>query len=195
MGIVARQGNITDAHTTVVVNAGNTSLWLGSGVAGAIKRAGGPSIQQELDRIQALKTPRRKVPQTTRIGEFRHFTVDLGDVVVTHAGNMHARFVYHAAVMDCEGSTKGKTDTMIVRMATVNCMLEARRMSVRSIAFPIFGTGVGGLSIPAATEAMLGAIKDYWISDMYVGLYAFTDADYGVIDPMVRAFRSAEYHN
>ncbi len=194
MGVVARQGDLTNTHAAVVVNAGNTSLWLGSGVAGAIARAGGPGIKSELDRIKLLRTPRRTIqgPNHSGIpGSVRpySFSADIGTVDVTHAGNMKAKLVFHAAVMDSQGPNKGKTDMDVIRMATVNCMLLMRQYGLNGITFPIFGTGVGGMDMRDSTKTMLQAISDYETEDLLIRLYAFTDSDYQLVAGLVNQHR------
>lgn len=173
MSIVAREGDITQTHATVVVNAGNTSLWLGSGVAGAIRTSGGPEIQKELDRITKMREhfPRR----------FNGGVCELAEVIITHAGKMNARYVFHAAVMDCKGSLRGYTDLDIVRMATVNCMLAVRQYAIRGISFPLFGTGVGGLGIEESARTIIQAIKDYNVSDILARVYAYDPKDFKVL--------------
>lgn len=192
MGIVARQGDLTKTHAPVVVNAGNTSLWLGSGVAGAIRTAGGDDIQTELDIISDLKYPVRKVSRVMHhlgldpVTTYWDFPCNYGDVVVTYAGNMKAQFIFHAAVMDCKGPHKAITNAKIIRLATINCMLEARRLGIMGMAFPIFGTGVGGMDLEASTRIMIQAIQDYDVSDCLIRLYAFSDAQFAVVQRVVR---------
>src|SRR5580658_2749219 len=82
--ITMRQGDLTDAEVDAIVNAANNDLMLGAGVAGAIRRKGGPAIQQECDRIGPIA---------------------LGEAVVTTGGNLKAKFVIHAASMHLGGRT------------------------------------------------------------------------------------------
>src|SRR4030042_3090757 len=69
------QGDITDMAMDAIVSAANAQLILGGGVAGAIRRKGGPSIQQECSKIG---------------GTF------VGGAVITGAGNLKAKYVIHA---------------------------------------------------------------------------------------------------
>lgn len=113
-----------------IVNAANTELWLGAGVAGAIDRAGGPEIAQECD---------------------AHGPVPLGGAAITTGGKLLARFVIHAAAMHA-----GKSATEdSVRAATRNSLELARGRKLRSIAFPALGTGVGGFPKQRCAEIML----------------------------------------
>lgn len=184
--IVARKGDMTRTSAPVIVNAGNTSLWLGTGVAGAIKTAGGYSIQDELDVIRAHSSPKRIVPAKYPDKDFR-FTCDLGDVIVTHAGNMIGpKLVFHAAVMDSRGPHTGKTSSDIIYLATKNCLLLARQYAVRGIAFPVFGTGVGGMDPQESLDAILKALSRYPITDLRVRIYGYDEEMYMLIRQSIR---------
>ena len=130
MTIQARMGDITQADVDAIVNAANNHLWMGAGVAGAIKRAGGPDIEREA----MSKGP-----------------IPVGEAVVTGGGALRTRYVIHAAAMgqDLE------TDAAKVRLATRNALARARELGIHSLAFPALGTGVGGLSPEAAADAMV----------------------------------------
>jgi O-acetyl-ADP-ribose deacetylase (regulator of RNase III) len=129
-------GDISEAETEAVVNAANSELWMGSGVAGALKRAGGASIEQEA---------------------VRQGPVNVGESVITGAGNLWALHVIHAAAM-----SPGRPATPEgVAAATKSALLLALDHDIDSISFPALGTGVGGLSLAACAEAMLGTVKDF----------------------------------
>lgn len=167
MSVGVVQGDLTTTHLDAVVNAGNTSLWLGSGVAGAIRNAGGPSIQAELDRI-ANPGGSLGMPAGQRVCDFGH-------VVVTHAGKMRAKYILHAAVMDCKGPLKAQTGVDIIRMCTVNCMLKMRELRLNGIAIPLFGTGVGGWDYYQSARIMARAVREYYHEGI-VNFYAFDAA-------------------
>lgn len=182
--ILIRQGNITEAEAEAIVNAGNTSLWLGSGVAGAIRSDCGDEVVRELEGISKLRSPKRSVAYTGGVVGIpvKHnldFPCEYGEVVVTHAGKLSRRsrspirFVFHAAVMDCKGPYKGHTDHNIIFESTKNCILKAVSLHVRKIAFPIFGTGVGGIGIRESTTTMLRAIHSYPVDDLRILLYGY----------------------
>lgn len=141
-------GDITTADVDAIVNAGNTSLWLGSGVAGAIRTKGGPKIQQELEAIAKFMAP---APYHTNLAE----------VVVSGSGLLPCKYVLHAAVMHSQGMNRGKTNTSIIYMATRNVLLKATELGLGSIALPLFGTGVGGMSFETSASAMMYAINRY----------------------------------
>ncbi len=124
------QGDITQLDTDAIVNAANNLLWMGAGVAGAIKRAGGQQIEDD-----AI----RKGP------------IPVGEAVVTGAGRLKAKYVIHAAVMGQDL----RTDAEAIAAATRNSLLRAAELSLKSIAFPALGTGVGGFPIEECAAIML----------------------------------------
>lgn len=132
--IILERGDITEYEVDAIVNAANDHLWMGTGVAGAIKRKGGTIIEEDA---------------------VRQGPVDVGDVVVTTAGNLPASYVIHAAVMgqDLHASPDG------VRRATLSVLRRAEDMRLQSLAFPAFGTGVGRMAPKDSAEAMVGAIR------------------------------------
>jgi len=133
--ITLHKGDITAVEAEAIVNAANTALWMGAGVAGAIKRAGGPEIEDEA---------------------VRRGPIPVGEAVVTGAGRLKARFVIHAAVM----GTDLATDADKIRSATQNSLLRAKELTLRSIAFPALGTGVGSFSYSKAAEIMINTVSE-----------------------------------
>jgi O-acetyl-ADP-ribose deacetylase (regulator of RNase III) len=129
-------GDITQADADAIVNAANNHLWMGSGVAGAIKRAGGPEIEREA-------ISRGPIP--------------VGEAAVTGAGALRARYVIHAAAMGQDL----RTDAEKVRLATRNALKRATELGLRSISFPALGTGVGGLSPDLAAAAMVDECRRF----------------------------------
>lgn len=127
------QGDITDSDAEAIVNAANTDLWLGAGVAGAIRKKGGPSIQEECSKIGPI---------------------ELGEAAVTGAGELKAKYVIHAASMSMEHPTSDESLYDSVR----NSLLRASELNVRSIAFPAIGTGVSDFDPQRCAEIMLGEI-------------------------------------
>jgi len=130
------EGDITDMATDAIVNAANTDLKLGAGVAGAIRRKGGPSIQAECDRIGPIP---------------------LGEAAITGAGNLKARYVIHAAGMHLGGSVSEES----LRNSTRNSLLRAEEKGLKSIAFPAIGTGIGGFPVERCAEVMLSVVLDH----------------------------------
>lgn len=130
------QGDIAAVPAEAVVNAANSRLWMGGGVAGAIKRAGGGEIERE-----AMSLGPRAC----------------GDAVVTGAGRLAAHYVIHAVTM----APGGPSNPAVVRRATGNALLRCAELGVRSVAFPVLGTGAGGLAVPDAARAMLDALRQH----------------------------------
>ena len=134
--ILAVMGDITDMDVDGIVNAANTHLVLGSGVAGSIRRKGGPSIQTECD-------------------ELGH--IPLGEAAVTGAGTLKARYVIHAAGMRPGGVVTSES----LENATVNSLKRAEQKGMQSIAFPAIGTGVGGFHVEECAKVMIRTVRDY----------------------------------
>lgn len=130
------RGDVTDQDVEAIVNAANTHLWMGAGVAGAIKRAGG----QEIEREAVAQGP-----------------IPVGEAVVTTGGRLKARYVIHAAGMGQDL----RTDADKVAQATKNSLKRAEEKGIRSVAFPAIGTGVGGFPIEECARVMIGAAADH----------------------------------
>lgn len=130
------KGDITDMAVDAIVNAANTDLMLGAGVAGAIHRKGGPHVQEECDRLGP---------------------VALGGAAVTTGGNLKALYVIHAASMRLGGHTTADS----LRLATRNTLERAEEKALKSIAFPAIGTGVAGFPIEECARIMIAEILDH----------------------------------
>ena len=133
-GIVLVEGDITDQPVDAIVNAANTRLRLGSGVAGAIREKGGPSIQEECDAIGS---------------------VALGGAAVTGAGRLPARHVIHAAAMHPGGGA----DEESVREAARSAFRLADELGLRTLAMPAIGAGVGGFPMQRCAEVLLAEAR------------------------------------
>jgi O-acetyl-ADP-ribose deacetylase (regulator of RNase III) len=131
-----REGDITGAETDAIVNAANTALWMGAGVAGAIKRVGGKVVEDEA---------------------VRQGPIQVGEAVVTSGGGLKARYVIHAAAMGPDLVT----DAAKIESATRNALLRAEELGIKSVAFPALGTGVGGFSYDEAARVMIEATKQH----------------------------------
>ena len=139
------QGDITDYDGDAVVNAANNAFWMGSGVAGAIKRRGGASIEAEAMAGGPV------LPGSARL---------------TGGGTLPARHVIHAAVM----AQDLVTSETFIRLATRNTLLEAEKAGLPRIAFPALGTGVGGFPAEDCARAMLREVLGYIESNPQTGL-------------------------
>jgi O-acetyl-ADP-ribose deacetylase len=128
-------GDICDLEVDAIVNAANLSLWMATGVGGAIKRAGGDEIE---------------------FAAVRQGPVPLGGAVVTPAGRLAARAVIHAVSLDRDRRTSGP----IIEAAVRSAMSRAREIGAMSIAFPALGTGVGGYPIEEAARITVETVRD-----------------------------------
>ena len=130
MNLEVVEGDITELEVDAVANAANNELWMGAGVAGAIKRAGGAEIEQEA----VAQAP-----------------IALGQAIVTGAGNLRAKHVVHAAVMGQDLQTSAE----LISQATRRTLEVADELGAHSLALPAFGTGVGGFPIERCAELMV----------------------------------------
>lgn len=128
--IVLLEGDITAQEVCAVVNAANSDLVLGAGVAGAIAARGGPSIQAECD---------------------AHGPVPVGGAAVTGAGALPARYVIHAASMP----PGGQADERSVRDAMRASLALAEEKGCETLAVPAIGAGVAGLPLQRSAEILL----------------------------------------
>jgi O-acetyl-ADP-ribose deacetylase len=126
--------DITALEVDAIANAANTELRHGGGVAGAIRRAGGPAVDEE---------SRAAAP------------IALGEAVETTAGDMPARWVVHAATMELGGPTSAD----IIRRATAATLARAEELGARSLALVAFGTGVGGFPVEEAARIEVEEVR------------------------------------
>ena len=129
------QADITSLDIDAIVNAANNHLVLGSGVAGAIRTKGGPSIQEECNRIGPIR---------------------VGEAAITGAGDLPAKFVIHAAGMGDE-----PVSDRSIRDSVRDSFVKGEDAGIKSIAFPAIGTGVGGFSIKRCAEIMLDLAEEH----------------------------------
>jgi O-acetyl-ADP-ribose deacetylase (regulator of RNase III) len=130
------QGDITEMKTDAIVNAANAALQLGGGVAGAIRRKGGPKIQEECDKTGG--------------------TI-VGGAVITTGGNLKAKYVIHAV-----GPRYGEGDEdRKLKNATLNSLKLADEHSLKSIAFPAVSAGIFGFPKDRCAQIMLSNVIEY----------------------------------
>jgi O-acetyl-ADP-ribose deacetylase len=132
-------GDIALAKTEAVVNAANNELWMGSGVAGALKRAGGIQIEQEA---------------------VQQGPIAVGESVMTSAGTLPSLYVIHAAAMAPDRAATPQS----VTAATGSALRLACEKDIDSIALPALGTGVGGLSLRECAEVMLEQVHHHCLN-------------------------------
>ena len=134
--IEVREGDISQCAVDAIANAANDRLWMGGGVAGTLKRAGGDEIEREA----VAKGP-----------------IERGDAVATGAGRLPAKHVIHAAVMGQDLATSAE----LIERATRRTLEVADELGAESLALPAFGTGVGGFPLEDCAELMAGAVRSY----------------------------------
>jgi O-acetyl-ADP-ribose deacetylase (regulator of RNase III) len=152
MELEVRQGDIAAVEADAVANAANDRLWMGAGVAGALKRAGGDEIERE---AMALGP------------------IELGSAVATNAGRLPARWVIHGAVMGQDL----RTNADLVRRTTRSCLELADELGCRSLALPAFGTGVGGFALSECAELMVEETRKFELRSLDRVIFAVFGAD------------------
>jgi O-acetyl-ADP-ribose deacetylase (regulator of RNase III) len=132
--VVLREGDITEEAVDAIVNAANSQLVLGAGVAGAIREKGGPTIQRECDALAPI---------------------EVGDAALTGAGELPARFVIHAAGMPPGGSATEES----IRRSVRRSLELASEHGCRSVAVPAIGAGIGGFSVQRCAEILIAEAR------------------------------------
>jgi O-acetyl-ADP-ribose deacetylase (regulator of RNase III) len=127
-------GDICDLEVDAIVNPANTTLWMSTGVAGALKRAGGDSIE---------------------FAAVRQAPLQLGEAVVTPAGTLAARILIHAVSLDRDRRTSGP----VIEAAIRSAMARAREAGVTSIAIPALGSGVGGFPLEEGARITVATVR------------------------------------
>jgi len=151
------QGDITEQDTEVLVNAANNYLWMGSGVAGAIKRKGGDDIEREA---------------------MAQGPIEVGSAVLTSAGKLKARYVIHAAVMGQDLHTDAEKISKTTR-ATLT-LVESKQ--IKSISFPALGTGAGGFSVYRCANIMISEVINFLQISKYLQVVRFVLFDKQTFD-------------
>jgi len=145
------QGDITTYRTDAIVNAANNDLTLGGGLAGAIRRKAGPSVQEECT---------------------AHGPVNVGEAAITGSGELPAEYIIHQASMQLGGRTSEQS----LRSSTRAVLELAEKNGVRTIAFPATGTGIAAFDTRRCAEIMLEAVSDHIaegtaLTDVYFVLF------------------------
>lgn len=141
------EGDIASVAADAIANAANNRLWMGAGVAGALKRAGGEEIERE---AMALGP------------------IPIGSAVATSAGRLPARWVIHGAAMGQDL----RTSAGLVRRTTCSCLAVADELACRSLALPAFGTGVGGFAVSECARIMVAEARSFEASSLERVIFA-----------------------
>ena len=158
-------GDITELPVDAIVNAANTELWMGAGVAGALKRVFGEGVEREAVSLGPIQ-----------IGEA---------VATTTADHPAVQWIIHAAVMGPDLHT----DANAIAQATRSALDVADRCNARSVAMPAFGTGVGGFPLYQCASIMLAEAVRYLKDHPKTGLRSIVFSTYS--DAAKAAFKSA----
>lgn len=137
-GVLIRthHGDITELGVDAIINAANSDLWMGGGVAGAIKAKGGKEIEEEALSLGPIKP---------------------GEAVMTTGGKLPAKYVIHCAGMPPGGSATFWN----VRSSVTTALDIACEHGLEELALPAIGAGIGGLSEEDSAKAIADAIADY----------------------------------
>ncbi len=147
--IVIKKGDITQEKCDAIVNPANSFGIMGGGVALAIKLKGGKEIEEE-----AIK----KAP------------IPVGNAIATKAGKLNCNYVIHSPTMQKPAQ---KIPLENVRLATKAALELARKLKIKSIAFPGMGTGIGGVKAEDAARVMIKECKKF--EDLEIRLIAFDE--------------------
>jgi O-acetyl-ADP-ribose deacetylase (regulator of RNase III) len=147
-----RDVDIAAVEADAVANAGNDHLWMGAGVAGALKRAGGEAIEREA----MARGP-----------------IELGSAVATTAGRLPARWVIHGAVM----GQSLRTNADLIRRTTRSCLEVADELDCDSLALPAFGTGVGGFPLRECARIMVEEAQRFQPRSLHLVIFAVFGRD------------------
>jgi O-acetyl-ADP-ribose deacetylase (regulator of RNase III) len=130
------EGDIAALEVDAIANAANDALWMGAGVAGALKRAGGEQIEREA---------------------MAQGPIPVGEAIATTGGRLQARWVIHGAVMGQDLRTSGE----LVERTTRSVLDVAEELGAHSLAVPAFGTGVGGFPLEDCARVMVRAVREH----------------------------------
>ena len=163
------QGDITVQRVDAIVNAANHVLMIGGGVDGAIHRAAGPALREEA---------RAQYPDGC----------PAGSAVATSAGQLSARFIFHAVGPIWRGGVAGESD--LLASAFRRCLELAVEHSCRSIAFPALSTGAYGYPMDLAAERSLAAVREFLLQQQKPEVVRFVLFDGGTFGAFARALEA-----
>ena len=146
--IILEQGDICKQKVDAIVNAANSELLHGGGIAAAIILAGGNIIQEQSNKIGQIK---------------------LGEAAVTEAGKLPSKYVIHAASMNLGDQTTEDN----LKLSVENSFKRADELQIKSISFPAIGTGYGKLSVQKCAEISLNVAYDFIKRDSEVSKIVF----------------------
>lgn len=159
------QGDIATCAVDAVVNAANTGLRMGAGVAGALREAGG----EDLNDAAVAAGP-----------------IDLGEAIATDGYDLDVTYVVHAAAMEPGGQATGSS----IQNATRNALVVADELGCLSLAIPAIGTGVAGFSLEEGARIICTEIDAFEPRSLQtVRFVAYTDTDYETVQSVAETVR------
>jgi O-acetyl-ADP-ribose deacetylase (regulator of RNase III) len=144
-------GDITQIEADILVSSDDNFLSMSSGVSAAIRRAGGEAIQRAARHYKQLQ---------------------LGEIAITSAGNLSAKYVFHAVTIDAANLIYASEES--IQLAILNCLKQADSLRMKTIAFPVLGTGVAGFPFEQAAEVMIKTLSDYLMNQTQIELVTIT---------------------
>jgi O-acetyl-ADP-ribose deacetylase (regulator of RNase III) len=161
------QGDLTEMDVDAIVNAANNDLQLGGGVAGAIRRKGGPLIQRQCNTIGSIP---------------------IGGAAITTGGDLKARHVIHAASMQLGGSTTA----VALQSSTAHSLRLASQNQLKTIAFPAVGTGIAGFPLKECAQIMLREVERHLASETSLEKIYFVLFDRQALEVFQRALEETK---
>ncbi|MFX0108286.1 MAG: macro domain-containing protein [Candidatus Hodarchaeota archaeon] len=159
-------GDITELKVDAIINAANSDLWMGAGVAGAIKSRGGAEIEEEAISLGPIKP---------------------GNAVMTTGGKLPSRYVIH-----CAGMPPGGSATYWNVRNSVSAAIDiACESNLESLAVPAIGAGIGGLTSDESAKAIAESIAEYTRRTRSVKKILLVGLDQGVCDSFESAIEDA----
>jgi len=155
-------GDICVLEVDAIVNPTGPSLWMSTGVGGALKREGGDAIE---------------------FAAVRQGPAAIGDAVVTGAGTLAARSVIHAVSLDRDRRTSAAAIESAVRSA----MARAREIGATSVAFPALGTGIGGFPLDDAAAITVRTVREELVGSEAIEHLIFALRGAAAYDAFARA--------
>jgi O-acetyl-ADP-ribose deacetylase (regulator of RNase III) len=167
LSIELTQGDITELSVDAIVNAANEQLQLGAGVAGAIRRKGGPAIQEECDRIGHCPA---------------------GSAVVTGGGTLPARWVIHAVGPVWRGGQDG--EEQLLASAVRSSLERAEEIGAKSVALPAISTGIYGFPLDRAAAISIREARGFAPRARFLERIVFCLFDATALAAFERALRT-----
>lgn len=149
--------DITNFNGDAIVNPANTLMIMGGGVAGAIKRKGGQEIEDEAK---------------------RYAPIPIGKAIITKAGKLKCKYIIHAPTVEYPGSSSSFENVIKATKASIEIAIQN---NLKSLAFPLMGAGVGGLSIEKSLEAMIKVFEEFKNINLDLHIYIIDEKTYSKV--------------